>query len=65
MWRAIFALPPILLFIWAWNLESAPPPECEEWEWVSVTFNGRHIGNGHVGPAPQKIRQCKEWKTAE
>jgi len=65
MWRAIFALPFLLLFVWALNQESAPPPECEEWEWVTVTFNGRHIGGGHIGPQPVKVRQCRKYLSSQ
>ncbi len=61
MWRAVLALPPILLFIWAWNMEEHPARECVEWEWVTVTMNGRHIGNGHTGPMPHKVRTCVKW----
>ena len=61
MWRVVrvLALPLFLFFIWASNLEyHKPPPECIEWEWVTATMNGQHLGGGHIGPKPIKVKQC-------
>ena len=65
MWRVLLTLPFIIMVIWAWNMEEEPLLQCVEWEEVTVTFNGQHIGNGHIGPAPRKVKTCTKWLTIE